>query len=61
MPRIVGFLSKQHVVLAKLMDRRTKIFFWTVVPEAEMALAWTKVGAEDAPIVLQATHNWTLA
>ena len=56
MPRIVRFLGKQHVVLAKLMNTRVRIFFWSVVPESEMAIAGDKIGAENAPIVLQTAH-----
>jgi hypothetical protein len=31
------------------------------VPKGEMTVSWNKISAEDSPIVLQTTHNWTLA
>ena len=61
MSRIVRFLGKQHVVFAKLMDTRVRIVFRSVVPESKMAVSRNKIGAEDAPVVLQTTHSRTLA
>src|ERR1700686_3205255 len=58
---IIRFLAKQHVVFAKLMDARTRIGLRRLMPEGELALPRNKIGTEDAPIVLQTTHNWTLA
>ena len=57
MSRIVRFLGKQHVVFAKLMDARARIHPRRLVPKSKVALSRNKVGAEDAPVILQAAHK----
>jgi hypothetical protein len=61
MPEIVRLLGKQHVVGAKLMNACSRIFLRGLVPESKVTFPRTKVSAEDAPIILQAAHPWTLA
>ena len=57
MPRIVRFLGKQHVVFAKLMDGRARIYPRRLVPKSKVTVSRNKVGAEDAPVILQAAHK----
>src|SRR5580692_12569794 len=54
---IVRFLGKQHVVFAKLMDACTRIHLSRFVPKSKVTVSRNKVGAEDAPVILQAAHK----
>src|SRR5579872_28847 len=60
-PCIVRLLAKQHVVFAEPMKTSGRIYPRRLMPKTEMTSSRGYIRAENAPIILQRSHNWTLA
>src|SRR5262249_35255181 len=57
-PSIVSLLQKWHVIFAKFSGRCIGIYFRTVVPKSELALARNEICAGNASIVIPPAHGW---